>query len=213
MDVIYYITSDQAAAYSAVYDSGPDSYMAKWRALKRSNRFKPRGIPLEAWIFLAGPVNKHRAVVGMKPKKPKKKAMSTAPALPPKLSTSMAYTRMSYRPPKPGLNVCCTKTTTDISADCLQYLIHNGYGKEQASALVKRCKDLKCTRYRDRDSLVRRLTLPDEPTNRCTSLSQWVKTMKENHPPQWPLAPLIVSKPGIESVLLGCCARHSFSPM
>jgi hypothetical protein len=51
---------------------------------------------------------------------------------------------------------------------CLQLLIHNGYGKAQASDLVKRCEDL---------------TLPGEPSKRCTSLKQWVEQILMKHPP------------------------------
>jgi hypothetical protein len=138
----------------------------------------PNDIGLEAWIYLAGPFKGHRAVVVGKKRKKKamKKVIVTAPALPPEPMDDM---RVSYQPPvRYG-----TKTTTDISADCLQLLIRNGYGKEQAGDLVKRCQDLKCTRYDNRDSMVRRLTLPGEPTHRCTSLKEWLRVMKEKHPP------------------------------
>ena len=52
--------------------------------------------------------------------------------------------RISYQPPKQDARVATmrynTKTVTDISVECLQLLIRNGYGKAQASDLVKRCK-------------------------------------------------------------------------
>jgi hypothetical protein len=185
MVVIHQFTSSEAAAYSAKYDSGPASFMAVWRASKRNKRFKPRGIPLDAWILLAGPFKGHRAVVA--DKKPNKK-YHVVDYLP--LSTEegeMSHARTSNRPACLKSNVShVTKTTVDISAECLQYLVENGYGKEQASALVDRCEDLLCTRYSNRDSKVRRLTFPGEPTKRCTSLSQWIKIMKEKHPPKTP---------------------------
>jgi hypothetical protein len=185
MVVIHHFTPSEAAAYTAKYDWGPGSFMALWRALKRNNRFKPRGIPLEAWILLAGPFNGHRAVV--EDKKPRKK-YHVVDSLP--LSAeerARSHTRTSNLPACLKSNVShATKTTVDISTECLQYLIDNGYGKEQASALVDRCEDLLCTRYSNRDSKVRRLTFPGEPTKRCTSLSQWIKIMKEKHPPKTP---------------------------
>jgi len=181
MDVIsWYIPRDLAAQYSATYDSGPDSFMAKWRALKRSNRLKPDKIPLEAWILLAGPFKKHRAVVGRKPKK--KKASSPAHFLEPRCDLPV-----SYQPSKRDAQVAPVRYTekivTDISAECLQKLIRNGYGKAQASDLVKRCKDLKSILYDNRPQAVRRLTLPDEPTKRCTSLIKWEEWVLKKHPP------------------------------
>lgn len=179
MDVILYnIAPDKAAEYSATYGS----FMAQWRALKRSNRCKPRGIPLEAWILLAGPFQRHHVVVGMKPKK---KAISTAPTAPPEPMCDMRVSYQPYQPPKRDVAPVRygTKTTTDISAECLQLLIRSGYGKAQASDLVKRCQDLKCTLYDNRPQAVRRLTLPDEPTNRCTSLTQWKESILKKHPP------------------------------
>lgn len=172
--VEWYISAELAGKYSAAYDSGPDSFMAKWRAKKRSNRFKPAKIPLEAWIYLAGPFKGHRAVVGRKPKK-KARAQEPQPSYQPsnKSPQSSSLARVQYN----------QKIVTDISAQCLQELIGATYGKAQARDLVSRCKDLKSVIYDNRPQATRRLTLPDEPTNRCTSLVQWVQAVLQKHPP------------------------------
>lgn len=173
--VEWYISDELASMYSAVYDSGRDSFMAKWRAQKRSNRFKPERIPLEAWVLLEGPFKGHRAVIGRKPKKeapnPKR-----AQEPPPKLVSGRSNKSPQYT----------YRTVTDVSAQCLQELIGAGYGEEQACDLVSRCKDLKSVMYDNRPQATRRLTLPDEPTNRCTSFVQWVQAVLQKHPPSTP---------------------------
>ena len=180
--VEWYISAELAGKYSAAYDSGPDSFMAKWRAKKRSNRFRPAKIPLEAWIYLAGPFKGHRAVVGRKLKKKARAQPSYQPSYQPsnKSPQSSSLARVQYT----------QKIVTNISAQCLQELIGAGYGKAQARDLVSRCKDLKSVMYDNRPQATRRLTLPDEPTNRCTSLVQWVQAVLQKHPPSTSTASL-----------------------
>lgn len=177
----WYIPSDRASYYKDKYDSGPNSFMVRWRSLKQSNRCKPEGIPLEAWMYLAGPFKqKQRVVVGkVVGKKPKSKGCVQAitPALGPGGGVP------SWPKQDPGGHHYTSKTITDISADCLQLLIDNGYEKAQAHDLVKRCRDLISTLYDIRPQVVRRLTLPDEPTKRCRTLKKWVEQILMNHPP------------------------------
>ena len=175
--VEWYISDELAGKYRAMY--GP--YMAKWRLLKRNNKFKPVGIPLEAWILLAGAFKNHCAVVGLKPKK---KAIYTAPTPPPEPMSNM---RVPYRPHNTAPQVApvkyTQKTVTDISDECLHALINAGYGRAQARDLVSRCKDLKSVMYDNRPQETRRLTLPDKPTKRCTSFFKWVNAVLQKHPP------------------------------
>lgn len=176
--VEWYISDELAGKYRAMY--GP--YMAKWRLLKRNNKFKPVGIPLEAWILLAGPFKNHRAVVGMKPKK-------KAPAHEPMGEMRMSHMRHAHgpQPPNTAPQVASVKytqkTVTDISDQCLYKLINAGYGRAQARDLVSRCKDLKSVMYDNRPQETRRLTLPDKPTKRCTSFFKWVNAVLQKHPP------------------------------
>lgn len=175
------ICPDLASYYRNKYDSGPDSFMARWRSkytLKQMNsgcaRCKPNGIPLRAWIYLAGPYSpgQHHVGADMKPKS-KGTVQAIAPALGPRVPVGR----------HPGGHHYTKKIINDIRADCLKLLIHNGYEEAQAQDLVKRCGNLTATRYDNRPQVVRRLTLPDEPTNRVTSLTKWVQQIQMNHPP------------------------------
>ena len=57
------ITQQDADRYRKQYEHGPGSYMAKWRAQNhnKGTKIKPSGIPLEAWILLAGESTGYRA--------------------------------------------------------------------------------------------------------------------------------------------------------
>lgn len=151
-----------------MYDSGPESFMAKWRAKNCSNKFKPDGIALEAWILLAGPFKNHRAVVG---NKYKKRTHEPGGDQPPKKARQDAPVHYTHR------------VVTNIGDQCFQQLINAGYGEEQARVLVSKCRDLISVTYDNRPQATRRLTLPGEPTKRYTSFVQWVQAVLKKHPP------------------------------
>lgn len=178
MDFTYWhLTSELASHYKEKYDSGPDSFMANWRVKKLSKNRKPGGITLKAWIYLAEPVMNYRVVIGKKPKS--KKAVG---AIAPALGTEVPVHTWCL-PPKRAPEMRQKNTTiNDIRGECLQLLIEEGYEKAQARDLVDRCQDLISTRYVYRPQVSRRLTLPDEPTKRCTSMKKWVTHILKNHP-------------------------------
>lgn len=170
---VWYISESKAREYKETFDSGPKSFVPMWRTLKQRKECKPRGIPLEAWIFLVGPINGHCvAVVGKK----------TACPAPGPGAVALQGGQPVRSTAMPVRNNHETKTVIDITAQCLQLLVKKGYEKEYAADLVKRCDSLTCTRYSNRDSPVRRLTLPEHPTKRFTSFSKWLRAMKEEHP-------------------------------
>jgi hypothetical protein len=77
----WYIHPEQAKHYKIRFDNGPGSFMARYRGRTRKLKVasKPDGIPLNAWIYLAGPFSGHRVVVGFEPKKGAKKAVDKLP--------------------------------------------------------------------------------------------------------------------------------------
>ena len=178
---IWDISKEKAREYKTMFDSGPDSLMAKWRLTKSCAKRKPGGIPLEAWIYLAGPIGKLTHVAVVKKVVEKKKALPASAHGVRFVLAERIASKGGHHSLKPAPLPLTSKTTTDIAAQCLQMLVDEGYEETHAANLVKDCQ-LLCTWYSNRESAVRRLTLPGQPTNRFTSFTKWLTAMKEWHP-------------------------------
>ena len=169
------------------------TFVAEWLEQKRSRKFKPAGISLEAWLYLAGPIKGYNVVV--KDKKRQSPAPAPAPPAPRNMGLSLqpGTKVLTVHPVQMPINKQKTtggktsveKTIIDVTAECSQLLIKNGFDVGFATRLVKQCQ-LSCTQYSNRPSPVRRLTLPNKPKERYKSKKKWLQAMLHAYPTKCP---------------------------
>jgi hypothetical protein len=180
------ISKKTAKYYKLKFDNGPDSIMAKWRASRKKKEIQAAGIPFLAWLYLAGPFESDKVIVVASPNSKRDDFSNDE-----KLTKPKKHKKPNDEFNEPNhcndvdefnendnvTNNVVHSFVTDITPECLRLLVNNGFDATIAAELVSKCK-LQSTRYINRPSVHRHLTVPNHPTKRLTSLVTWVQAMK-----------------------------------